>query len=341
MFSLPEAMPARESSQLTQVQKAAVIVRLLVMGGADPGIGALPAAQQRRLVREMSALRLVDRETLARTVAEFSAELDGIGLHFPRDVDRVLQMLNGAVSQEVVAALLAETGGDPALLGGAAWAEIAERDDDSLNALIAGESDEVCAVLLCKLPPSRAAKLLSALPEDRAAAVSRALAAAEGMTPDATARVGAALGARAGAGSGASEAAARVAGILNAATAKARGATLAGIETADPAFAARVRAAVFGWENVPARLDARDVPKVLRGLPDGAAVTAMAAEPEGPVASYILGAISSRLADQLREAIAEAGPPTADAFEEATGAIVAEIRRLEEEGTLTLRAEDS
>jgi flagellar motor switch protein FliG len=337
MHHLPTEIGAGRA-RLTQAQKAAIIVRLLVMGGADPGISSLPPAQQRRIVREMSALRLVDRETLARTVAEFSAELDAVGLHFPRAVDQLLCTLDGSLSREVVEALLSETGGDPALLGASAWERIGARDDESLLALVAGESDEVCAILLCRLPPSRAAALLAALPPERAETVSRALARTGGMDADAVARVGAALAGGSAAAGGGTAAAERVAGILNAATSSLRAEVLARIEGTDPAFAEKVRAAVFGWENIPERLDARDVPKVLRALDGDAAIVAMAREPEGPVTTFLLGAISSRLADQMREQMQEMGPPPRAEAEEATATIVATIRKLEEDATITLRS---
>jgi flagellar motor switch protein FliG len=337
MFQLPSEITTRRAGALTQGQKAAVIVRLLVMGGADPGIADLPPDQQRRLVREMSALRLVDRETLARTVAEFSAELDAVGLHFPREVDRILQALDGSLSQDVVDALLSETGGDPALLGDGAWANIAARDDEGLLALIEGESDEVCAVVLFKLPPTRAAALLATLPPERADAVSRALAGAEGLTPDAEARVGAALGARRGGGGASTGAAKRVADMLNATTASLRAAVLARLEATDAGFAERVRAAVFGWENIPERLDARDVPKVLRGIDTSVAVAALTADPDGPVATFLLGAISSRLADQMREQVQEAAGTSRQDAEAAMARVVSTVRDLEDEGVLSLR----
>jgi flagellar motor switch protein FliG len=339
MYPLPQEMPPLAGVELSQVQKAAVVIRLLVMGGADPGISALPPCQQRRLVREMSALRLVDRTTLARTVSEFSEQLDRVGLHFPREVDRLLKTLDGALSRDVVDGLLAESGGDPALLGAGAWDEIASRDEDGLLALIADESDEVCAIVLTKLPPARAARLLGALPPERAQSVSRILGHAQGMSAEASSRIGAALGAVGGGGGiSPAEAAQNIAAILNAATAATRSDVLDRIAEVDAVFAERVRAAVFGWEHIPERLDPRDVPKVLRALDEGVAETALAPEPDGPVAEFLLGAISSRLADQMREAINEMSAPDPAAAEQAMSAAVEAIRTLEEEGGLSLRS---
>lgn len=338
--TMPDIPPRPGSGGLSRTQKAAVVVRLLMMGGADPGLSSLPRDQQRRLVREMAALRFVDRQTLAETVAEFSSELDAIGLHFPRDVARILQTLDGALSQDVVEALMAETGGDPSLLGDTAWKAVSSLEVEALLELAGGETDEVCAVLLSKLAPDRAAALLAALPDERSDAVSDALARTEAVTPDAVARIGSALGGGGGdAGRGGSDrgAAGRVAAMLNVATSAVRRAVLDRLDATEPDFAARVRDGVFSWDDIPDRLDPRDVPKVLRGV-DGSSVVPALSQEEDPATAFVLGSISNRMAEQLREQIEEEAPHAPDAVEEARMAVVAEIRRLDDAGEVSLIA---
>ncbi|UWQ16490.1 flagellar motor switch protein FliG [Jannaschia sp. M317] len=338
--------PSARRRGLTKGQKAAVIVRLLITGGADPGIRSLPAEQQKQLVRDMSSLRFVDRETLAQTVAEFASELDSIGLHFPRDVDRILTLMDGSLSLEVVEALLADFGGAVGSLGQAAWAEVANLDTGILAAMMQDESDEVCAIMLSKLPPAKAALLLGTLPQDRCDGIAVAFGRTEDVSPEAVSMIGNALGRQSGARKPPAfdtAAVARVGDILNAATSGIRRALLDRLDESDPDFAVRVRAEIFSFENIPDRIDPRDVPRVLRGV-DAAVVTqALAGAPPdlAPVVEFILGSISSRLADQMREDMAEGGKVATDAAEEAMSAIVSEIRRLEEEGELTLNAPDS
>ncbi|WP_371153508.1 FliG C-terminal domain-containing protein [Jannaschia sp. 2305UL9-9] len=337
-FSLPTS-----GRPLTQGQKAAVIIRLLVNGGADPGISKLPKDQQRRLVREMASLRFVDRQTLAKTVAEFASELDGIGLHFPREVDSILATLDGRLSLDVVEAVLAETGGDVSGLGEAAWSGIATLDDAVIEDLMAGETSEVCAILLSKLPASKAAALIGRLPPERADEIAAAFGRTEDVTPDAVSRIGNALGRQSDARAIAafdSDAVVRVGNILNAATSTVRKSILDRLDTTDPDFAARVRAAVFSYENIPARLSPRDVPRVLRGVENAVVVTAIAGAPDelSAVGEFLLASISSRLADQMREDIADTANVPAEQTEEAMSVIVAEIRRMEEDGEIALLA---
>ncbi|MEM7641072.1 MAG: FliG C-terminal domain-containing protein [Pseudomonadota bacterium] len=338
----PSPMPVpRSGRQLTKRQKAAVIVHLLISGGVDPGLRDLPPAQQRRIVSDMMSLRFVDRATLAATVAEFASELDDVGLHFPRDPARLLAALDGQLSLETIEGILSEMTADSGGAGDGPWQHIATLDPAVLLSLVAEESDEVSAILLSKLPPQRAADLLAQLPEDRREAVALAFARTESVTPSAVSRIGLALGlqsASAPKAAFADDPVARVGAILNAAISGIRNDILDRIDTGDPDFGARVRAAIFTFENVPERIDPRDLPRIMRGLDNAQVVAILGGAPPSaqPAVEFVLANISSRLADQLRDEIAERGTISADEAEAAMSAFVAEIRQLEEAGELTL-----
>nr|WP_281493987.1 FliG C-terminal domain-containing protein [Jannaschia sp. S6380] len=326
---------------LTRRQKAAVVVHLLISGGVDPGLRDLPPAQQRDIVREMARLRFVDRATLALVIAEFATELDSIGLHFPRDMARVLTTLESRLSLDVVDALNAELGPD-AQPGDSPWAAVETLDTDAMLQLVEGETDEVAAILMSKLPAERAAELMTRLSVERAPAVATAFARTEEVKPTAVARIGMALGRQsAGRTSPAFETdgVRRIGDILNVARTSVRRTILESLDATDPDFANRVRKAVFSYENIPDRIDPRDLPKVLKEVDGNHLRTALAGTPEelASVKTFLLGNISSRLADQIREEIAElsTAPPAAE-VEEAMGTIVATIRRLAETGEITL-----
>ena len=327
---------------LTRRQKAAVVIHLLVSGGADPGLRDLPPDQQRQLVDDMARLRFIDRGTLADIIAEFSAELDSIGLHFPRDRAKVLALLESQLSLDVVDAMTNELG-NAALPGSGPWTKISELDAAGLKTMIDGESDEVCAVLLSKLPATRAAELMQLLPPERADRIAAAFAKTEDVTPTAVAQIGIALGRERASRKPvafATDGVQRVGNILNAATSGVRRAILASLEATHPDFAARVRFAVFSFENIADRISPRDLPKVLRGLDGSVIVTALAgaADDMAEVVDFILGSISKRMADQFREEIGERDPPTPEETELAMSEIVAMIRKMEDDGELTLNA---
>ena len=338
-FHPPKAASAGRAA-LTRRQKAAVVVHLLVTGGADPGVRELPAAQQRQLLRDMASLRFIDRETLAEVVAEFAEELDSIGLHFPREPARILALMESQLSLDVVDQLSAELG-DALLPGAGPWAHVAELEAETLVELVVKESDEVAAVLLSKLPPARSAELLALIPTERSESITLAFARTEEIAPLAVAHIGMALGRETAARripAFQTDGVKRVGDILNAATSGVRRSILDTLDASNPQFAARVRAAVFSFENIPDRIAPRDMPAILRNVDNQVLITAIAglAPEQAQIAEFILGNISKRMADQLREEIADRDKPSAEAHEEALGTVVAAIREMEEAGELSL-----
>ena len=327
---------------LTPSQKAAVIVHLLLSEGADPGVTDLPPALQRRLARALGGLKSVDRGTVAEIVAEFAGQLDGAGLRLPGHLAGALAALDGRIAPEVMAELSAELADGPTDgVGGASWDALGALPPEALRAMLDAETPEVGAVLLSKLPAARAAGVLAQLDRERAAALTAAFAGTETVPPATVARIGLSLGGAVAATppqAFATDAVARVGAILNAATSGARNAMLDDLDFAAPDFAARVRRAVFSWENIPDRLDPRDVPRVLRAVDNAAVLAAIGLDQEGPVTTFLLGAISPRLAEQMRGELEEVGRPKPDAAEAAQQAIASAVRAMAEKGDITLNA---
>lgn len=317
-----------------------MVVHLLVTGGADPGLRDLPTAQQRQLVRDMTQLRFINRETLAEVIAEFARELDSIGLHIPRDPAKVLSMLDSQLSLEVIEELSAELG-DDLLPGHGHWDKVATLEPEVLVELIDSESDEVSAIVLSKMPPARAADMIRLLPRERADQIAAAFARTDGVASTAVTQIGIALGRETAARKAPvfeMDGVKRVGDILNAATARVRRGIMETLEMSNPDFAARVRAVVFSFENIPDRVAPRDMPRVIRNIDSEVLITALAGIPQddSAIADFILTTISKRLGDQLREEIEDRSSPTPDEYEDATATIVGVIREMEEEGVLSL-----
>lgn len=321
---------------LTRRQKAAIVVRLLLAEGATLKLDQLPEAQQAELVRLLGSMRPVDRVTLAGVVREFADELDGLGLAFPAGLSRALEELGPALSPSAAASLRAESG-----LGGAddPWPRILALPPERLTPLVARESVEVAAVILSRLPVPAAAALLGTLPGDTARRIAYAMSLTSAVAPDTVARIGAALAAELDATPEPAfpgDPAARVGAILNVAQSATRTEMLGALEDDDADFAAQVRRAIFTFDDIPARLEPRDVPRVIRGVEQPVLVTALAAGDGGAASEFILANISQRMAGTLRDEITERGRVPEAEGEAAQTALVAEIRRMEEAGELTL-----
>lgn len=327
---------------LGRKQKAAIIVRLLLAEGAKLSLASLPDDLQAELAHQMATMRFVDRGTLKAVIDEFVAEIEDVGLSFPGGLESALTMLDGTISPATAARIRKARGvtfhGDP-------WEKLTGLDPERLLGVLEEESVEVAAVLLSKLKVATAATLLGQLPGPRARRVAYAVSLTGAIEPDVVERIGRSLAeqldaqpARAFA-DGPVE---RVGAILNFAPGATRDDVLKGLDAEDAAFAEEVRKAIFTFSNIPERIDPRDVPKITREL-DQAVLVAALAGATGELAKsaeFILGAMSKRLADQLREEMEELGTVKPKDAEAAMNEVVNAIRELEAAGEVLLLAGD-
>ncbi|MBV0912908.1 FliG C-terminal domain-containing protein [Anianabacter salinae] len=323
---------------LSRRRKAAIIVRLALAEGIALRLDRLPPDLQAALTREMAALRTVDRATLDAAIADFTADLESLGLAFPSGLDGALALLGDALG--------AEAGDRLRLVLGAAapdpWVRLSDLPSATLAAALTDESTEVAAIVLSKLKVSRAADLLGQLPGPIARRMTLAMARLGPVSPDTVARVGRALADRldaapSGAFRGAPEQ--RVGSVLNAATSATRNDLLGALTSEDSVLGDAVRRAIFTFAHIPARIDAREVPKITRAVEGAALTRALAAATLGAEAEardFILANMSGRMAQQLRDEIdsALALPPAEG--EAAMAEVTAAIRALEERGEIRL-----
>lgn len=336
--SLPRAM-----KNLSRRAKAAIVVRMLLNDGADIPLEELPEELQAHLTKAMGSMRSVDRDTLQYVAAEFADEVERIGLSFPGGMAGALNALEGRISPHTAARLRKEAGvreaGDP-------WKRIRDLAPEMLLPILQTESVEIAAVMLSKLPVSKAADLLGKLPGPRARQITYAVSMTGAVTPDAVDRIGLSLAAQLedrplrAFPDGPVE---RVGAILNSSSALTRDDMLAGLDETDEGFANAVRKAIFTFANIPARIAPRDVPRILRAVEQEALVTALAGAAAAGLqasADHLLENMSARLADQLREEVGEAGTPKPAETDAAMAAVVTAIRQMEADGELTLISED-
>lgn len=329
---------------LSNREKAAIIVRLMLAEGAPLPIAALPEHMQAALAEQIGRMRLVDRTTLGSVVDEFLGELEQVGLSFPGGIEGALNMMDGHISSTAASRLRrlagASSRADP-------WDRIVALPADLLLPVLGQESTEVAAVMLSKLPVPRAAELLGKLPGDKARRVAYAVSMTGNVDPECVRRIGQSLVSQLDSlparafETGAVE---RVGAILNISPALTREEVLKGLDEDDAAFAEQVRRAIFTFAHLPQRLLPRDVPKVARIVDQPVLITALAAAAADPAlepaAEFMLANMLQRLATALREEMASRGRIKGKEGEEAMNAVVTAIRQLEAAGDLVLATED-
>ncbi|MDB6176976.1 flagellar motor switch protein FliG [Paracoccus sp. Z330] len=325
-------------SGLTQRQKAAVIVRLLLDDEDVVSLATLNDELQTLLAEEMAGMEVVDRHTRDAVISEFCENLEAVGVTFPGNLDGTLEMLGSKLSEDSTDRLrrmAAMSGrGDP-------WMRISALPKESLEVLANGESVEMVALLLSKIPVQAASDLFSGLARERARAVAQAMSMTGEVGPDALRRVGLILLQaaenlpRPAIDTPATE---RVGAILNFATADLRDDVLGALGAEDMTFADGVRRAIFVYAHIPSRVATRDVARILREVDQPTLLRALAgADPEQKATSdFILANISQRMADGLREELAELGKVSIRDIEDAQNQVIAAIRALESAEELTL-----
>jgi flagellar motor switch protein FliG len=328
---------------LTAREKAAVIVRLLVTEGTSLPLSSLPDHLQAAITEQMGQMRLVDRSTLGQIVAEFLGELEEVGLSFPGGIEGALSMMDGHISESAANRLRRLAGAsakvDP-------WDRLTVLPVDRLLPIMDQESVEIAAVMLSKLPVQKAADLLGRLPGERARRVAYAMSMTGNVDPETVRRIGLSLSAQLdnqalkAFDAGPVE---RVGAILNISPVMTREDVLRGLDESDAGFAEQVRKALFTFIHIPARLAARDVPKIVRVIDNEVLVTALnyaASKPDlAPVVDYMLAGLSQRMGQALREEMAARGKIKDKDGETAMAAVITGVRQLEAAGEVILKQE--
>ncbi|KGJ04096.1 flagellar motor switch protein FliG [Paracoccus halophilus] len=333
---------AIEKPTLNARQKAAIIVRLVLAEGEDIDLARLPPGLQTDLAQEMALMGFVDRKTRNAVVAEFCEILESVGLSFPGDIDSTLDLLDGHLSPDTtdrlrrMAAL--NGAGDP-------WDRIANISPALLAELARTEAVEIAAVMFSKLPVSRAAEVFGLLDTDLARRIAHTMNLTRNIGAEALLRIGKALIQAADAVpqppiTGAPGE--KVGAILNSSSSSTRDSILEGLDHDDADFAEEVRKTIFTWAHIPTRIDPRDIARITREVENPVLIKAMAGASgkNRPTVDFLLGGLSSRLADSMREEMETLGKVSPKSAEEAMDQVVAVIRRMEASGDLFLIAQD-
>ena len=339
----PGSLPRPGTAHLTGAQKAAIVVRVLLAEGMQAPVSALPPDMQTTLTRTLGSMRLVDRSTMTAVVEEFVQTLEQVGMTFPDGVEGAMSLLEGNLDERAARQLRVMTRGDEA---DDSWTRLEMTEDEDLIPLLQTEAQVVGAVLLSKLSTDKAAGLLMRLPSEQAYALAIAISRTENIAPDVVTRIGATLAAQVSVKpprAFATPSAKRLGAILNASPAGLRGSLLGHLATEDESFASGVRQAIFTFQDIPLRVELRDVPAIMRTIAPEDMTAIMAAErPDDAVAiGFLLDNMSKRAVETLREDAEARAKPDTLTYEAASNRVAALVRDLADAGQIALKQAES
>ncbi len=340
-ITTPKAVPATHQDTapaLAGPQKAAIIIQMVLSEGGSLPLSSLSPRGQTRLMQDFVELGRVDRATLSYVVTELERDLSMQGLSFPRSVSDALTTLESHLNPELVEDLRNQLGlGAPA----SPWGKILALPTEKLIDLIPDEDPKIAAVILSKLDAEKASEVLDQVPAEQATKLALAMQETGDVSPELLAQIGTMLTAalpqeKPKAFSDAP--ALRVANLLNAAAPDRRDEVLTSLGEQDPEFAAKVRSLIFTFADIATRITDVDVAKITRDIAQEELVLALAyaksVEPDST--DFILNNISKRMAEALREEMAEVGEVEKKPGEAAMGKITAAIRKLSDSGDIKI-----
>ena len=338
---LPSLPKPKDETPLSPRQKAAVVVRVLLSDGKRLSLEDLPQNVQTQLVRTLADLKGINKDRERNIVAEFLNELDSGG-HGAKGLGAALTMLDGSISKDVQLEL---SGGRPPTLRSDPWPKLNEFPSEKIANLLELESPEIAAVCLSKLSGKKAAEILGQLPGPIARRAAFTVSQIGGANPKTVRVIGRSILSQLTnepKPAFTQNPATLVGSMLLAAKSATREDILEGLKEEDNEFAVRVRNEIFIFADIFERIGQTVVPKILREVDQAELQNALkfsidSGARNASSAEYILDNMSKRMAEALREDLAQMNTVDEETGEASQNAVVDAIRTLEEDGTLTLK----
>lgn len=338
--TMPAALNVpRPPARLSRREKAAIILGILGTEAAGPILEQLDEGCHRSFAAAMAGLERIDPETGAAVIAEFIGELSTSETTLTGGIDRAREMLQEFVDEKVLEQIL-EDADRPSPRN--VWDKLVKVDDQALTELLTSEHPQTAAVIVNRLAPDKAASILARLDADTACRIILGLSHAARLSPDVVQAIGQSVSrdflSTHRPGQRRQTPADRIGEIMNYAAGEMRQSVLGFLGRAAPDLLAEVRRRMFTFEDLPQRIEKRDVTTIVRATPNEVLLPALAgaAENARETRDFILANISSRVAEQIREELEELGTVKLRAAEEAQTEIIKTIRTLQGEGALKM-----
>ena len=323
-------------TKLSRQQKLAVLLICVGPEAAAEILKHFDDIEAEQLCREMSALQMISDTVQKQALEEFSSVVvAGVnsaigGMPYAQ---RTLEIARGEYKANTILGRVGPVGTSVDIL-----ADIAEMEGRQIYNLIKLEQPQTISFVLSYLDPVKAAEIFSLLgPELREEVIER-LGTIESTSLELVSKIVRSLGkhfdTKARPSFHHSGGVRAVAGLLNELEKDMSKTLLTRLEERNATLGAAIRKKLFSFEDLN-RLQSADLQRVLREVDTGNLAIAMKSASE-PLRDKIFAGLSKRAAESLKEEIELLGPVRLKDVEGAQDVIIQAVRRLEEEGQISL-----
>jgi len=325
--------------KLTRQQKLAIFLVTIGPEAAASVLKHFEDAEVEMLCREMSALSIIPEGVQKQALEEFAAvvaqsatsALGGIAY-----AQRTLEIAKGDYKASSIIGRVGPVGTPVEVIQ-----EISEMDGRQIFNLIKQEQPQTISFVLSYLDGAKAAEVFGLLGPDLREEVIERLGTIESTSLDLVTKIARSLGkhfdTKARPSFHRSGGVRAVADLLNQLEKDMSKNLLARLEERNAQLSAAIRKKLFSFEDL-GRLQPADLQRVLREVDSSNLAIAMKSASEG-LREKFYGAISKRAAESLREEIELLGPVRLKDVEASQDTIIQIVRRLEEEGQISLDTE--
>ncbi|MEM6623713.1 MAG: FliG C-terminal domain-containing protein [Pseudomonadota bacterium] len=329
----------RPSDQLTQAQKAAIVIGIIGSEAAGPLLEKMDETTMRNFATAMSTLRKIEPETVHEIIREFLYDLDRLPETVHGGTNKARELLADYVPDATLTRIMNDV---EAPSSTNIWKKLGAIDETALAEFLTREHPQTAAVVLSNLPSDQAAKVLGRVEPEVARDMVFGLTKAGSLDSSVVDAIAFSVSedflANQRVGTNSFRPAERIGSIMNFTTGEIRQAVLGFLDQTQPELADAVKGSMFTFQDIHERVERRDIAAIVRNLDQDIVLRALkGAEDNAPASNeFILSSISSRMAEQMREALGEIEKVKIREAEEAQQEFLKVIREMEGNGELKL-----
>lgn len=325
--------------KLSRQQKLAIFLIIIGPEAAAEVLRQFDDAEIELICREMSTFTVVPSEVQRLSLEEFAGLIGksmGSALGGLAYAQRTLEIAKGDYKASSIIGRVGPVGTSVEVIK-----DISEMEGRQIFNLVKHEQPQTISFLLSYLDSAKSAEVFALLGPDLREEVVERLGTIESTSLDLVSKIARSLGkhydTKVRPAFHRSGGVRSVADLLNQLDKEMSKNLLARLEERNPTLSAAIRKKLFSFEDL-LRLQPADLQRVLREVDSSNLAISMKSASEA-LRERIYGAISKRAAESLKEELEMLGPVRLKDVETAQDAIIQVVRRLEEEGQITLESD--